>query len=157
MAKTFSDDRLAKFQQMLERFPTKQSALMNALRFAEDEFGALDAEACTYIAALLDLTPAHVYGAMRFYFHFTTKQHGTYRIMVCSTLMCAMRDSMSVLEHLEKKLGITVGECTEDRKFSIEKVECLAACHRAPVMQINKTTYYELTPEKIDEILDALP
>jgi NADH-quinone oxidoreductase subunit E len=154
MGKTFSQSRMQAFQHMLERFPNKQSALMNTMRMAEEEFGYLDAEACTYVAHLLDLAPAHVYGCLKFYFHFKEEHHGTHRIMVCSTLMCAMRDSKSIVEYLQEKLGIGIGEKTADGKFSIEKVECLAACHRAPVMQIDDKTYYELTPEKIDTILE---
>ena len=151
-----SDKSIQEIEDIKKQFPNNQSALMMVMRVVEKELGYLDSEKCEIIAKLLDLTPAYVYGCLKFYFHFKREYHGKYRIMICSTLACNLRGSENVLEYLEKKLNIENGNRTADGKFSIEKVECLGACDKAPVMQINEKTYYELTPEKIDTIIDNL-
>ncbi len=160
MPENFTDERRqafeAKFQKLLKHYPNKQAALLPALRLFEEFFRYNDEDSCAYLAKLLEVSPAKVYGVFSFYTHYNRKEHGKHRIMVCMTLPCALRDSKGIVEHLKKKLEIDVGECTLDGKFSLEKVECLAACDRAPMLQINENYYYDLTPEKIDAILASL-
>jgi len=156
MVREFSKEALKELEGIINQFPNAKSSLMMVMRFAEKEFGYIDAETCQYIASLLNLSPAYVYGNLNFYFHFNREFHGKYRIMVCCTLMCHMKGAGDIVSYLEKKLGIKVGERTHDGKFSLEKVECLGACHKSPMMQINDKDYYDLTNDKIDEILDKL-
>ena len=156
MQRELSKEALSEVEKIKKDFPNNQSALMMVMRVVEKEFGYLDEESCEYIAKLLDLTPSFVLGLLNFYFHFKREFHGKYRIMLCSTLMCYMRGGKEIGQYLEQKLNIKFGERTPDGKFSLEKVECIGACHKAPTMQINDDYYYELTKEKIDKILDNL-
>ncbi|MDH4129439.1 MAG: NAD(P)H-dependent oxidoreductase subunit E [Spirochaetota bacterium] len=156
MAKEFTKDNLAEIEEIISHFPSKKAALLPVLRVAEEQFGYNDEETCKLISKVLDLSPAYIYGVLSFYTHYNREWHGKYRIMVCSTLMCALKKSKEIVEHLKKKLSIEVGERTSDGKFSLEKVECLASCGTAPVIQINDVFYENLTVQKVDEILDNL-
>ncbi|OQY26184.1 MAG: hypothetical protein B6244_14180 [Candidatus Cloacimonetes bacterium 4572_55] len=160
MPEEFTDKRKqafeAEFKKMLRHYPNKQAAVLPSLRLFEKHFRYNDEDSCEYIAGLLGLSPAKIYGVLSFYTHYNSKHHGKYRIMVCMTLPCALMGAKSIVEYLKEKLEIDVGERTEDGKFSLEKVECLAACNKAPMMQINDHYYYHLTPEKIDQILEKL-
>jgi len=156
MTKQLSQKKIAELEEIVTHFPNKQAALLPVLRIAEEEFGYLDAAACKEVATHLDLSPAHVLGVVTFYTHYKREWHGKHRIMVCSTLMCALKESGKIVEHIKKKLGIEVGETTPDGLFSLEKVECLASCGTAPSLQINDAHYENLTTEKVDEILGNL-
>ncbi len=156
MAKEFRQENLEEIREILTYFPNDRAALLPVLRVAEEEFGYIDIEACQLVADVLKLNPAHIYGVLTFYTHFKREWHGKHRIMVCSTLMCALRQSQGIVAHIEKKLGIRVGQTTEDGIFSLEKVECLASCGTSPSMQIDDVHYENLTIEKVDEIIDNL-
>jgi NADH-quinone oxidoreductase subunit E len=156
MANQLSKEAKKNIADLLNNFPDKQAALMNAMRVIEKEFGYIDEEGVSLLSAEMKIAPAHIWGMLTFYTHFNRREHGKYRIMVCCTLMCALRGAFNILEHLKTRLGIGVGEVTEDGLFSIEKVECLASCGTAPVIQINEDYYENLTPEKLDAILDQL-
>jgi len=156
MAKQLSQENITEIQEIITHFPNKKAALLPALRVAEEAFGFLDAEACELVANELGVYPAEVMGVVTFYTHYKREKHGKHRIMVCSTLMCALRKSEAIVEHLKKKLGINVGERTADGKFSLEKVECLASCGTAPAIQIDDVFHENLTIEKLDQIIDSL-
>lgn len=160
MPDDFTDERKKEFEvefnKMLKHYPTKQAALLPALRLAEKYFRFNDDATCEYIGELLELPAAKVMGVLTFYTHYNREWHGKYRIMACMTLPCALRKSGEIVEYIKNKLGIEVGERTEDGKFSLEHVECLACCDKAPAIQINEDYYYHLTPEKVDQILDNL-
>ena len=156
MGREFSDITIKEVNEIVNQFPNKKSSLMMVMRVAEREFGYLDTEKCEYIAKMLGLSPIYVLGCLRFYYHFKREFHGKYRIMVCCTLMCDMKGALDIVSYLENQLSIKVGERTADGKFSLEKVECIGACHKSPAMQINEKDYYDLTPSKIDEILKSL-
>ncbi len=156
MSKQFSKEKMDEYEEILTHFPNKKAALLPTLRLVEEEFGYVDTEGCKLVADLLDLSPAYVYGVLTFYTHYNREWHGRYRIMVCATLMCALKDSLEIVEHIKKKLNIEIGERTADGKFSLEKVECLASCGTAPAIQINEDYYENLTPEKVDKILNDL-
>jgi len=97
-----------------------------------------------------------VLGVASFYTMFKKEPTGRYLIQVCSTLSCSLMGAQSVVDYLERKLDIKCGGTTPDGKFSLVKVECLASCGTAPVMQINDDYYESLTEEKIDRILESL-
>jgi NADH-quinone oxidoreductase E subunit len=156
MIKEFSKDMREEVDKLLDILPNRKAALLPVLRIAEEKFGFIDSESCRLVASILGLSPSYVYGTLTFYTHYKREFHGKYRIMVCSTLMCSLRNSKGILEHIKSKLGIDVGEKTKDGKFSIEKVECLASCGTAPSIQINDTFYEDMTTKKVDEILDSL-
>lgn len=154
---TFTPENKKKFDEYLTRYPTKQAALLPALWLAQDQFGSLSMEALEYVAGLLDLSPVHVYSVATFYtmFH-VDKKPGKHHLQVCRTLSCALMGSENIIDHLKKKLKIEEGEVTPDEKFSLCTVECLASCGTGPMMMVNEAYHENLTPEKIDKIVDSL-
>jgi NADH-quinone oxidoreductase subunit E len=138
------------------RYPDPKAACLPALWAAQQELGWISPQVCTEVAGLLGLPPAHILGVASFYTMFKKEPTGRYLIQVCSTLSCSLMGAEHVVDYLEKKLGIGCGETTPDGKFTLTKVECLASCGTAPMMQINDDYFESLTEEKIDRILDSL-
>ncbi|MBN2607312.1 NAD(P)H-dependent oxidoreductase subunit E [Hydrogenovibrio sp. JE_KL2] len=135
----------------------KQSAVMPALRIVQEvSGGSLTTELMDQVADYLEMTPIAVYEVATFYSMYEHKPVGRHKICLCTNISCMLRGSDEILEHLEKKLGVGVGEVTPDGKFSIKKVECLGACGGAPMMMLGKEYYENLTEESLDEILDGL-
>ena len=163
MALKFSEEAQKEFDRLIQRYPVKQAAMLPVLHLAQREWGHITPEVMVYVAELLDVPPIKVRDVVTFYPMFLEEPPGKYIIRVCSTLPCALRESKRIVEHLKQRLGVDVADehdlakgTTPDGKFTLMKVECLAACDVAPVMMINDTLYTELTPEKVDEILDSL-
>lgn len=142
----------------LEKFPPdrKRSAVLAALRAAQHENeGYLTRELMDGIAEYLQLPPIQVYEVATFYSMFETKPVGRHHISVCTNISCMLCGGEEMLAHVEKRLGIKVGESTTDGRFFLKKEEeCLAACNNAPMMMVDHVYYENLTPEKIDAILD---
>lgn len=135
----------------------KQSAVMPALRIVQEvNGGSLTNELMDQVAEYLEMTPIAVYEVATFYSMYEHKPVGKHKICLCTNISCMLRGSDEILEHLEGKLGVGVGEVTPDGKFSVKKVECLGACGGAPMMMIGKDYYENLTNESVDEILDGL-
>ncbi len=149
---------LAQIEKEVAKYPTeqKQSAVMAALRIAQEEHGWLSEPLMDYVAQLLEMRPIQVYEVATFYSMYDLKPIGKHKISVCTNISCMLRGSDGIVKHLEKKLGIKMGETTADGKFTLKEVECLAACGGAPMFQIGKTYHENLTPQKIDEILASL-
>jgi NADH-quinone oxidoreductase subunit E len=144
----------------LGKFPPdrRRSAVIAALRAAQHQnHGFLTAELMDAVAAYLDLPPVQVYEVASFYSMFETKPVGRRHISVCTNIACMLRGSDRIVAHLEKKLGIRTGESTPDGKFYLKcEEECLAACNNAPMMMIDHVYYENLTPDKVDQVLDKL-
>ena len=142
------------------KFPAdrKRSAVISALHAAQHEnHGHLTAPLMDAIAAYLGLPPVQVYEVAAFYSMFETHPVGRHHVSVCTNISCMLRGGEEVLGHIEKKLGIKVGESTADgRIFLKREEECLAACTGAPMMMVDHVYHEDLTPEKIDAVLDAL-
>ncbi len=153
-----SKDSLAQIDREIAKYPPdrKQSAVMAALRIAQEEHGWLSEPLMDYVAGLLALRPIQVYEVATFYSMYDLKPVGKHKICVCTNISCMLRGSEQVVKHLENKLGIRLGETTPDGRFTLKEVECLAACGGAPMFQIGKKYYENLTPEKIDQILGGL-
>lgn len=150
----FSDQTMKTYEWLLTRYPEKQAALLPALRLAEVEFGELGVPEMKYVADLMGISPARVFGVVTFYTHFRRAGTGTYHIQVCSTLSCALRGAQEVVDHISGKLGIDVGETTEDGLFTLSKVECLGSCDTAPMFQLNDDYHENLTLEAVDRIIE---
>jgi NADH-quinone oxidoreductase E subunit len=155
MALAFSTKTQKKIQDLLKRYPTKQAACLPLLYFAQEEFGYVSKDALELVASTLDISFAHVYGVSTFYTMFNKKPVGKYHIQLCQTLSCSVLGSENILAYIEKKLNIKPGETTPDGRFTLSTVECLASCGTGPMIQINRTYYENLTPEKIDDLLDS--
>ncbi len=135
----------------------KQSAVMAALRILQDDNGGyLTTELMDAVAGYLDMAPMAVYEVATFYSMYELSPVGRHKICVCTNISCMLCGSEAVVAHLRKKLGIGLGETTEDGRITLKEVECLGACVDAPMCQIGRQYHIKLTPEKIDEILDQL-
>ncbi len=137
-----------------KRYPIKRSALLHGLRLLEREAGYLTEAGMRDVAALLEISPHDVYEVATFYTLFHLQPKGDYLLQVCRTLPCALCGAESLLAHLEKRLGIREGETTADGKFTLVTVECLAACDKAPVMQVNDDYYESLTLDQVDRLIE---
>lgn len=156
MSFTLTPERERELTEILSRYPTKMAALIPLLHLCQDQNGWISEEIIHFCSHKLDVPPAHVQGVVTFYTLFNQKPVGKHQVWVCRTLPCALRGSGKVLEHCEKKLGIHAGETTKDGAITLRTAECLASCGSAPMMQVDKEYFENLTPEKVDEILDRL-
>ncbi|MFQ5598625.1 MAG: NADH-quinone oxidoreductase subunit NuoE [Nitrospiria bacterium] len=154
--KVLSEDAKRRIVAEFPKYADKRSLTLPALRIAQEEIGHVSEPAMMDVAELLELTPVQIYEVATFYTQFNLKPVGKYLIQVCKTLSCALVGAESIIDHLQSRLGIVIGETTQDGLFSIKLVECLAACGSAPMMQINDRYYEQLNMEKVDKILDDL-
>lgn len=142
------------------KYPPEQrrSAVLAALRAAQHQNqGFLTTELMDAVAVYLDLPDIWVYEAASFYSMYETEPVGRHSISVCTNISCMLCGGDDILAHIENKLGIRIGESTADGRFFLKREEeCLAACAGAPMMMVDHVYYENLTPEKVDEILDAL-
>jgi len=147
------DHWVAKFPQGKQR-----SAVLSALRFAQEQNnGFLTTDLMDAVAEYLDLAPIQVYEVASFYSMFETHSCGRHHVSVCTNISCLLNGGEEILAHCEKKLGIKVGESTKDGRILLKKEEeCLAACVGAPMMMVDHVFHENLTPSKVDEILDRL-
>jgi NADH-quinone oxidoreductase subunit E len=152
----FSPAAKERIARLYTRYPNRQAALLPVLRVAEEEFGGIGAAAIDCVAREVGLSAAYVFGVFTFYTHFRRESDGKYVLQVCATLPCALRGCRDIVHHLEEKLGIRPGETTPDGRFTLKKVECLASCDTAPVLQVNDDYHEDLTVEKVDRLLASL-
>ena len=150
----FSDEFEARFAEMLNHYPTRRSALVPTLLYAQDEVGYLGDEAIAELAQRLDLTELEVRNVISYYSMLTTKPRGKYNVQVCTNIACMLRGGEELLNHCKKKLGIGHKGTTQDGLFSVEEVECIGACSWAPAAQVNYDFHENLTTAKMDELLD---
>lgn len=143
-------------EQILSRYPVRRSALLPLLNLAQQEEGYVSEAAMKEIASILRLTPPQVYEVATFYTMLSLKPIGRFHLQVCKSLMCALVGSDTLLGWLQRRLGITPGETTPDKLFTLSTVECLASCGTGPMMQVNGDYYERLTEDKVDRILADL-
>jgi len=153
-----SSEALKHIERETAKYPPerKSSAVMAALRIAQAEHGWLSVPLMDFVAELLEMRPIQVYEVATFYSMYDLKPVGKYKISVCTNVSCMLCGSDLIVKHLEKRLGIKLGQTTPDGKFTLKEVECLAACGGAPMFQIGDTYYEHLTPQKVDEILAGI-
>jgi NADH-quinone oxidoreductase subunit E len=157
MSVQFSQERLNKVNELMSHYPQgkQKSALLPVLHLAQQEFGGwLDVSTMDYVASLLQLQPIEVYEVATFYSMYNLKPVGKYVFEVCQTGPCMVNGSDNIIDYIKEKLGIAVGETTQDGLFTLKTVECLGACGYAPMMQLGKTYREHLTKEKVDAIID---
>lgn len=151
------DEVKREIDRQVAKFPAdqKRSAVLGALTAAQHHnHGFLTTEIMDEVAAYLELPPIAVYEVASFYSMYETKPVGRHSISVCTNVSCMLRGADRIVEHLEKRLNVSLGESTKDGRFYLKREEeCLAACCGAPAMQINHKYYENLTFEKIDKIL----
>ena len=141
--------------EFVAKYPERRSALLPALHVAQNEVGWLTREAMEEVAVILDLDWDQVEEVASFYTMYYKQPVGTYVLEVCKTLPCSILGADEMIDYISQKLGIAPGETTADGMFTLFRVECLAACHRAPVMQVNHRYFQNLTQEKVDALIEA--
>lgn len=142
----------------LKKYPPeqRQSALIPALHIVQDEQGWLSTPMMDAMAEYLKIPAINVYEVASFYGMFSLKPKGRHEINLCGSISCALRSSHELGDYIKEKLGVDYGETTSDNKFTLKEVECLGACCGGPAMLLDKKYYEHLTPEKVDDILDAI-
>ena len=156
VAFSFTPEEKEKIKEIVGRYPDPKAATLPALWLAQKRHGWISTDVCNAVGEELGLPSAHVLGVATFYTMFNKKEVGRYLIQVCATLSCSLMGAEHVFDYISEKLGIKGGETTPDGKFTLMKVECLASCGTAPMMQINEDYYENLTEEKVDQILGSL-
>ena len=156
-----SDYKFSKVQEneisrILAKYPVKTSALLPLLTLVQRADQVVSPDAMVAISKKLDVSPAFVQSVMSFYTMYHTEKVGKYVILFCINISCQLNGCDKLLEHTAKKLNIKVGETTADKKFTLHREECLAACTEAPMMRVNDTYYGNLTEQRIDQIIDSL-
>ncbi len=154
----FSEHSEKRFQKLVPQFPNKRSLILPCLFLLQSDRGFVDQEGMQYIADRIGapVSLAHVYGVATFYTMYNKKPVGKFHIQICANISCYLAGSDQITEHVCSKLGIQSGETTPDNEYTVDEVQCLGACGFGPVAQINDSYYEELTPEKLDQILESL-
>ncbi|MFH2052715.1 MAG: NAD(P)H-dependent oxidoreductase subunit E [bacterium] len=151
-----SPESASRIETLVARYPTRASALMPCIWVIMDELGHVPPAGVALLVDKLGVTPARVHEVLSFYTMFRTEPQAEYVLQVCHNISCHIMGARPVIAHLEKQLGIRMGERTPDGKFALEGVECLGACGMGPCLQLGKHMYEHLTPERIDGLLDSL-
>ena len=154
---TFSPEVEEEIDRHLAKYPVMRSAILPLMFIVQRERGYLDPPGVAYLAKRLKLRITDIWEVATFYSMIHIKPIGKYHIQVCKTLSCKLLGSDRITQLCREKLGIKVGETTADGRFSLSEVECLGSCGTAPMFQINFDYHENLTPEKVDQILDGLP
>ena len=155
---TFSAEKMAEVQALIASYPEgkSKSALIRILHIAEEEFGGwLSIETMDYVAEILNIQPIEVYEVATFYTMFNLDPVGKHVFEVCHTGPCMISGSDNIMEYIQQKLDIKVGETTKDGMFTLKTAECLGACGYAPMLQCGNKYHEHLTKERVDEIIAA--
>ncbi len=148
-------EELDKLDDILERYEGNAGYLIPALKDAQEMFGYLPPEVQWRVADMLDVTASHVYGVVTFYSFFTIFPRGRHTIRLCLGTACYVKGAKDMLDIMSRELGISVGETSEDGRFTLEAVRCLGACGLAPVMLIGEDTHGNIDPRQTMSILEG--
>jgi NADH-quinone oxidoreductase subunit E len=154
-----SEESKTRFEQEVAKYPAdqRQSAVMACLAIAQQEFGFVSAESEREIAEFLGMAPMAVHEVTTFYNMYNQQPVGKYKLNVCTNLPCQLRDGARALQHLEERLGISMGETTADGLFTLQQCECLGACADSPVLLVNDRTMCSfMSNDKLDQLVDGL-
>jgi NADH-quinone oxidoreductase subunit E len=154
---SFSPEVEAEIDRHIAKYPVMRSSILPLMFIVQRERGYLDPPGVAYLAKRLNLRITDIWEVATFYSMLYTKPVGKYHIQICKTLSCKIMGAGKITKYCSEKLGIGPGETTTDGRFTISEVECLGSCGTAPMFQINFDYHENLTPEKIDQILDSLP
>ncbi len=156
MTDHFSAANLATAHEIISRYPKPKSALIPLLHLAQEQDGWVTDDAMRQIAELTGTTPAEVKGTGSFYEMFKFHPVGKYMVNVCTNLSCQLLGGEELLAHAEEKLGVKAGGTTADGMFTVEDVECIAACTEAPALQVNYRFRHRITIDEFDELIDDI-
>ncbi len=147
------EEKLCQVDEMLKKYKGQKGALLQVLQEAQAIMDYVPMEVQEKVAKALNITLSEVYSTITFYSFFNLKPRGKYQIRACLGTACYVRGADKVVERLEQELGISVGDTTDDLKFTLESCRCVGACGLAPCIIINDEVYGRLTPDKIPDIL----
>ena len=155
---TFSPQLEARFDKLLKSYPAgrQRAAMIPMLLYAQDELGHVSDELIGEVARRVGVTALQVNEVISYYSMLRRKPLGKHHVQVCTNISCQLRDGDKLWEHAVRRLGIGNKETTADGQISIEEVECMGACAWAPAVQVNYEFHHQVTPEKLDELLDGL-
>ncbi len=142
------------FTEKMKEYPTQRSFLVPMLLYTQDELGHLSDEAIAYIAQKTNLSELEVRNVISYYSMLHTKAIGKYNVQVCRNICCMLRGADEIIAHTKQKLGIPHKGTTADGMFSFAEVECIGACSWGPAMQVNYDFHEEMTPERVDQVLE---
>jgi NADH-quinone oxidoreductase subunit E len=145
-----------KVEELRKRYPTSQALLLPVLWIVQEQEGYISEDSMKYVAALLHIPFGHILGVVSFYTMLQEKKIGKHHIEVCTNVSCMLRGSGKILEHIEQRLGISVGETSPDKKWTLSEAECMGSCGTAPMLAIGDEYYENLTLEKIDKLINNL-
>ncbi|HEY4377009.1 MAG TPA: NAD(P)H-dependent oxidoreductase subunit E [Acidimicrobiales bacterium] len=152
----FTDQNESLAQEIISRYPRKKSAMIPLLHLAQEQDGWVAEDAMEHIAELVGVTPAEVLGTCSFYEMFKREPVGKYLVNICTNVSCQIMGGEELLAHAEERLGIKAGSTTADGTFTIEDVECIAACTEAPCLQVNYRYFHKITHDELDAVIDDL-
>ena len=152
----FSPDTLTTALEIVGRYPVAKSATIPLLHLAQEQDGYVADDAMEHIAELIGTTAAEVLGTCSFYEMFKREPVGTYLVNICTNISCQIMGGEELLHHAEHSLGIKAGSTTPDGLFTIEDVECIAACTEAPCLQVNYRYRHKITLEEFDQLIEDL-
>lgn len=149
-------DNVVVAEEIIGRYPRPKSALVPLLHLAQEQDGYVTRDAMVHIAELIGCTPAEVLGTASFYEMFKFEPIGRYLVNVCTNISCQLVGGEELLHHAEKRLGVKAGQTTSDGLFTIEDVECVAACTEAPCLQVNYRYFHRITTDEFDQLVADL-
>jgi NADH-quinone oxidoreductase subunit E len=153
----FTEELLKEAENIIAQYPQRKAAIMPLLWLVQEKLGYIPKEAIDEVAELTGTTPVHVEAVVKFYEMFHERPVGKYQLMLCTNVSCLLRGADKTLQKLKEVLGIDVGETTPDGLFTLEELECLAACDKAPVLLVNAVELFEnVTPDKVEQIIAEL-
>ncbi len=152
----FSAENTILAKEIIGRYPLPKSALIPLLHLAQEQDGWVADDAMEHIAELVGVTPAEVMGTCTFYEMFKREPVGEYLVNVCTNISCMLLGGEELLHHLEERLGIRPGSTTSDGLFTLEDVECIAACTEAPCLTVNYRYFHKISHDEADSLLDDL-
>jgi NADH-quinone oxidoreductase subunit E len=147
---------MQRIKDVMAHYPNKQAALLPILHIVQEEKGYIPEELEVALAEIVEVPVVKVREVLSFYTLYNRQPVGKYHVQMCRTISCTLCGHRDLLKYVRDKLGIDVGQTTADGKYTLNVVECLAACETAPVMQINEKYYGNLSTQRIDEILARL-
>ncbi len=155
---TFSPELEARFAALLKNYPPgrERSAVVPMLMYAQDEVGSITPALVEEVARRTGITPLQVEEVVSYYSMLHRRPLGKHHIQVCTNISCMLAGGAELWDHACKKLGIGHNEVTADGQFSLEEVECIGACSWAPALQVNYEFHHQMTPEKLDQLIDSL-
>jgi NADH-quinone oxidoreductase subunit E len=155
---TFSTQLEARFDKLLKSYPPgrHRSAMVPMLLYAQDEIGSVTQELVEEVARRTGTTPLQVEEVLSYYSMLHRKPLGKAHVQICTNISCLLTGGEQLWKHACEKLGIGHKQVTSDGQISLEEVECIGACSWAPALQVNYDFYHQVTPEKLDQLLDSL-